>query len=118
MIYGMLIVSLLWYQKLRKDLEGQGFIFNPYDACVANRTYLGKQHTVRFHVDDLLCSCVNSKANDDLLKWAQEEYGQLKPVTAKRGTRHEFLGMRLDFGVEVGACHVTQISHIQDMLDT
>ena len=69
-------------------------------------------------MDDLLCSCVNSKANDDLLKWAQEEYGQLKPVTAKRGTRHEFLGMTLDFGVEIGTCHVTQILHIQDMLDT
>ena len=74
-IYGMLIGLLLWYCKLKKDLEAQGFVFNPYDACVVNRTYLGKQHTVRFHVDDLLCSCKDPKANNDLLKWTQEEYG-------------------------------------------
>ena len=71
-IYGMLIASLLWYRKLRKDLEGQKFVFNPYDACVANRTYLGKQHTVRFHVDDLLCSCEHAEANDALVEWAQK----------------------------------------------
>ena len=36
-IYGMLEASLLWYRKLRKDLESVGFVFNVYDACVANR---------------------------------------------------------------------------------
>ena len=35
-IYGMLESALLWYKKLRKDLEHIGFIFNPYDACIAN----------------------------------------------------------------------------------
>ena len=30
-IYGMLEASLLWYKKPRKDLESQGFTFNPYD---------------------------------------------------------------------------------------
>ena len=74
-VYGMLIASILWYRKLKNDLEDQGFVFNPYDACVANRTYHGKQQTVRFHVDDLLCSCEDPKANDDLLEWAQSEYG-------------------------------------------
>ena len=36
-IYGMLQAGLLWYRKLRTNLEGQGFVFNPYDPCVANR---------------------------------------------------------------------------------
>ena len=36
-IYGMLVESLLWYQKLRKDLEEVNFAFNNYDPCVANR---------------------------------------------------------------------------------
>ena len=35
-IYGMLQSSLLWYQKLRQDLEQVDFVFNPYDPCVAN----------------------------------------------------------------------------------
>ena len=29
-----------------------GFVFNPYDPCIANRMKAGGQHTVRFHVDD------------------------------------------------------------------
>ena len=37
-IYGMLQSALLFYKKLRKDLEGIGFKVNPYDPCVANRT--------------------------------------------------------------------------------
>ena len=35
-IYGMLDASLLWYKKFRRDLEKYGFVFNPYEPCVAN----------------------------------------------------------------------------------
>ncbi len=35
-IYGMLQSSLLFYRKLRADLEQEGFKMNPYDPCVAN----------------------------------------------------------------------------------
>ena len=42
-LYGMLIASLLWYEKFRKDLELVGFKFNAYDPCVANRIVKGKQ---------------------------------------------------------------------------
>ena len=52
-IYGMLEAGLLWYRKLRGDLEELGFVFNPYDPCVANKMVRGNQHTVRFHVDDV-----------------------------------------------------------------
>ena len=40
-IYGMLISTLRWYQKFCKDLENEGFIFNPYDPCVANKIING-----------------------------------------------------------------------------
>ena len=36
-LYGMLVAALLWYRTFRKDLEDIGFVFNPYDPCVANR---------------------------------------------------------------------------------
>jgi len=52
----MFTSSLLWYKQFRGDLEGIGFKFNPYDPCVANKTEKGSQHTIRFHVDDLLSS--------------------------------------------------------------
>ena len=45
-IYGMLQSALLFYNKLRTDLEEDGFEINPYDSCVANKTVDGKQLTV------------------------------------------------------------------------
>ena len=46
-----------------------------------------------------------------------KEYGKSKPVTTQRGKQHKFFGITLDFGIEVGACHVIQESHIKDMLE-
>ena len=45
-LYGMLQSSLLYYKKFRKDLEGIGFVVNPYNPCVANRIINRSQHTV------------------------------------------------------------------------
>jgi hypothetical protein len=39
-LYGMLRSSLLFYRKLRKELEQYGFEVNPYDPCVANKMVL------------------------------------------------------------------------------
>ena len=44
-IYRMLESALVWYKKFQKDLESIGFIFNPYDACIANRMVNRKQQT-------------------------------------------------------------------------
>ena len=42
-----------------------GFVFNPDDACAANRSAKEKQHTMRFHADDLMSSHVDKKVNND-----------------------------------------------------
>jgi hypothetical protein len=36
-LYSMLISGIIWYTKLWTDLEGNGYIFNPYDSCVTNK---------------------------------------------------------------------------------
>jgi hypothetical protein len=57
-LYGLMWASLLFYRKLRKELEVYGFEINPYNPCVANKmTDTGKQLTVVWHVDDLMASC-------------------------------------------------------------
>ena len=96
-IYGMLEASLLWYKKLRADLEEHGFVFNPYDPCIANKMVNGKQQTIRFHVDDLMSSHVDSKVNDRFYTWINKKYGEFKEVTCTRGKKHTYLGMTLDF---------------------
>jgi hypothetical protein len=51
--YGALEAALLWYKTFRKDLEDIGFVFNPYNPCVANKKVQGLQQMIVFHVDDL-----------------------------------------------------------------
>ena len=75
-IYGMLEAGLMWYKKFRTDLESIGFRLNPYDVCVPNRNVRGKQHTIRFHVDDDLSSYVDKKVIDEFGQWAQKTYGK------------------------------------------
>ena len=36
-LYGILRSSLLFYRKLRGELEAYGFNINPYDSCVGNK---------------------------------------------------------------------------------
>ena len=116
-IYGMLEASLLWYRKFRGDLVKIGFEFNPYDPCVANRIVNNKQHTVRFHVDDVLSSHMDPEVNTKFGAWANKMYGTLKPVVLHRGDVHEFLGMTLDYSTK-GECHVLQTHHVDDIVRT
>ena len=55
-LYGLLRSALLFYKKLRGDLENMGFEINPYDPCVANMEINGFQMTVTWHVDNLKVS--------------------------------------------------------------
>ena len=98
-LYGTLQAALLFYKKLKKDLESIGFKINPYDPCVANRIVNGKQHTVTWHVDDLKSSHVDPKVNDEFFKWLEKTYGnpEIAPVKATRGKIHDYLAMKLDF---------------------
>ena len=63
---------MLWYNKFQGDLEGIGFEFNLYNPCVVNRIVKKKQHTIRLHVDDLMNSHVDKKANDCFLTWLKK----------------------------------------------
>ena len=52
-IYGTLLGAILFYKKLRKELEAMGFEVNDYDECTFNKMVDGTQFTIQFHVDDL-----------------------------------------------------------------
>ena len=115
-LYGMLIASLLWYLDFRKDLEGHGFEFNPYDPCVANKIIEGSQQTICFHVDDLKSSHIKPKVNDDFLDWLNGKYGKFGAVKAVRGHHHDYLGMNLDFS-EKGKVKFEMFDYIARMVD-
>jgi hypothetical protein len=98
-LYGMLRSSILYYNKFRKDVESIGYVINPYDICVANKIVKGHQHTIIWHVDDVMGSHVDPSVNSAFAAWCDKLYGskELGHVKIKRGKVHEYLGMVLDF---------------------
>jgi hypothetical protein len=114
-LYGMLISGIIWYTKLRNDLEGNKYIFNPYDPCVANKIVRHKRHTIRFHVDDLMCSHKDPKVNDEFEKWLNKTYGKHGKVTTTRGKIHDYLGMTFDFS-EKKKVKVDMIKYMEAMV--
>jgi hypothetical protein len=114
-LYGMLMAALLWYKQFRADLEEIGFVFNPYEPCVANRLVMSKQHTVRFHVDDLKSSHVDRKVNDEFHHWLNQKYGKYGEVKVTRGKVHEYLGMTFDYSKK-GTIQVAMVEYVENML--
>jgi hypothetical protein len=87
-MYGLMRAALLFYWKLRADLEEFGFKFNDYDPCVANKMIIGKQMTVTFHVDDLKISHEDNSELTKMIIWLGKKYGN--KLVVHRGDVHDY----------------------------
>ena len=88
--------SLLFYRKLRKELEEYGFEVTPHDPCVANRmTDSMKQMAFVWHVDNLMGSCEDDFELTKLSCYLMKIYGS-KP-TMHTGRKHNYLGVNMEF---------------------
>jgi len=96
-LYGMLQDALLWYKKFRSNLESIGYEFNPCDPCIANKMIDGKQHTIRFHADDIMASHISSLATPrQTIQFLATTTARTRlipiPFTAKDCAQHECVG--------------------------
>jgi hypothetical protein len=114
-LYGTLRAALLFWKLLSTKLVQWGFVINPYDWCVANKTINGKQCTILWHVDDLKISHVDSKVNDTIIDLLETEFGKEAPLTITRGRVHDYLGMTLDY-TEKGKVKIKMIDYVTKML--
>ena len=101
-LYGCVESARLWYNHLTSNLIADGYMQNPIDLCVFNKTENGVQCTVCVHVDDLLFTCVDESIIENTVKHLIHVY---KDVTVKRGNVQQYLGMLLDFAKR-GKCFV------------
>ena len=111
----------MFYQKLRRDLEDQGFEVNPYDLCVANKIIDGSQFTIVWHVDDLKLSHKNPHVVSKMINHLKKLYkrlpnGVVKHITVQRGTRLNYLGMNLDLSTK-GEVATTIPHHINKVIN-
>jgi hypothetical protein len=112
-IYGLLRSALVFYRKLVIDLEGNGFVLNPYDPCITNKEVDGSQMTICWHIVDLKLSHIYPKVNTKFGKWLSATYGV--SVVNHRGKVHDYLGMIFDF-LQEGKVMVNMIEYIKSII--
>jgi guanyl-specific ribonuclease Sa len=114
-LYGWVEASRLWFEHLTSTLTAGGYIQNPYDRCVFNRTdEEGVQLTTCLHVDDLLVTCSSDAAASRLFAVLECSYpGKVK---TKPGPVVDYLGMTLDFRCK-GEVKITMDNNINQILE-
>ena len=109
--------ALLFYRKLVADLISIGFVLNPYDPCVANKTIDGKQLTVCWHVDDLFLGHEDPTVVTNFLTWLASRYDtDDKKLNVTRGYTHDYLGMNLDFS-QSGDVRIDMVPYLTKIID-
>ena len=73
-VYGTLLGTILFYEKLATQLHDWDYIMNPYDACTFNKMVDGKQITVQFFIDNLHISCENMEEIDKLINDLNDKF--------------------------------------------
>ena len=74
-------------------MEIEGFVLNPYDPCVANKTIQGEQCTVCWYVDDTKVSHKKPEVVTMIIGLLETRFGKM---TVKRGKYHTFVGMNFE----------------------
>ena len=58
---------------------------------------VGKKHTVRFHMDNIVSSHVNPKVNDKFKEWMNRIYVKHGEGKSNRKKLHKYLGINSHF---------------------
>ena len=115
-LYGTLSASMLFWKDLSGHLLADGFVPNPYDSCVMNKTVNGTQCTVLWHVDDLKISHVDISECERVVALLNKRYGNETPLTVTRGDLHDYLGMTLDYSTD-GKVSIRMEAYVEKMLE-
>ena len=81
----MISLGLLLYNLFSDTLQKIGFILNPYNICVANKSINGKQCTITWYVDNLKVPYVESSVVDSIINSIESYFGKM---TVTRGSKH------------------------------
>jgi hypothetical protein len=111
-LYGLIEAAKLWHDEISSTLRKLGFEKNAYDQCTYNRVYEGNQHTVIIHVDDLMSTCCDDEANQQLIAALKDRY---KEINVEQGVVHSYLGMTFDFSMR-GKVRVTQDGYVSELV--
>ncbi len=113
-LYGFIRASLLFYRKLRKEMEDYGFKVNPYDPCRANKvTECGKQMTVIWHVDNLMGLCEDDFELTKFSCYLAKIYGP--KLSMHTGQKHDYLWVDMEFNDD-GTLNASMITYLRNVI--
>jgi hypothetical protein len=121
-LYGSMVASLMFYKKLAKALISYGFVYNPYDSCVANKVVEGETTTICHHVDDCKISHVSEKVVDNIISLLKRDFEIIfedgsGSMQVRRGDSHVYVGMTLDYS-HPGQVRISMVKHVDDIIET
>ena len=112
-LYGCVEAAALWYADLKGTLISDGYVMNPYDPCVFNKTSAeGVQTTIAVHVDDLLITSVSQADIDSVKLCLKNKYHE---ITVKTGKVLDYVGMTFNFR-SAGKAKVTMDNSVNEIL--
>jgi hypothetical protein len=79
-LYETMRDPLLFWKLLTSKLVAMGFVINPYDWCVANKTIKNKQCTVLWHVDNLKILHIDPNVVTEIIEQLQVDFGKEAPL--------------------------------------
>jgi hypothetical protein len=111
-LYGCIESAQLWYEELSGFLISLGFIPNPYDPCIFNKTTNNIQTTIVLYVDDLMITSTDASLIEEILNDLVIKY---KTLSITKGKVHSYLGMLFDF-TTAGELNISMDGFMQDVL--
>ena len=115
-LYGCIESAKLWYREISSALQSLGYVPNPKDICVFNKSVEGVQCTITLHVDDLMVTSVNEKLIDEVMDMLRLKYEREDAkLEVKEGKIHNYLGMTFDFTMK-GKVYLTMKKYISELL--
>ena len=113
-LYGCIRSALLWYNLFSQTLEKEGYVINPYDRCVANKTIDKKQCTMVWYVDDVKISHVDLNKVTEQINMIEDKFGKL---TITRGDKLGFLGMDIKLNRKNKTVELSMKNHIEEAIE-
>lgn len=114
-VYGTLLAAVIFYNKLSKHLQDDGFVMNAYDECTFNKMVDGEQLTVQFHVDDLKALHKSELVLKQFVSNLKKEFGKEDELSECVGKVHDYLGMTLNYSIP-GKVAFTMYDYLEDVI--
>ncbi len=90
-LYGCVQASKLWYEKLHKFLQAQGYVRCDVDLCVFKKAVGSKAYLLLVYVDDIL---IVADA-EELARLEKEFVCMFKWIIMSVGSSHSYIGMQI-----------------------